>query len=146
MAGATPLRSSPPAARILIVEDQALIALLLQNTLQQAGFWVMDAVSSNCEALALLARERPDTMQLDGTLIDGRATPVAAALRSIGVSFAVLTGQAADDLTEVAFAAAPWIAKPFSEATVVRIVQQQIAQGPAMLGHPGGTAPDGAAP
>ena len=69
-------------------------------------------MSSNSQALTLLARERPDAVLLDCGLTDGRATTVAEALQGAGVPFAVMTGEAADGLTEAAFATAPRIAKP----------------------------------
>jgi hypothetical protein len=82
---------------------------------------------------------------LDGGLTDGRATPVAEVLQGAKIPLAILTGAAADGLTEAAFATAPRIAKPFSEDTLVRMVRQLLAGCPAMPDGPGGTAPDGAA-
>ena len=123
-----------------------LIALGLQDILQQAGFLVMDPVSSNSKALAFLSREQPDAVLLDCELSDGRATPVVQALQSAGIPFAVMTGEAVDGLTEVTFKIAPRLLKPFSEEDVVRIVWQLIAECPASPGDPSATALDGAAP
>ena len=51
--------------RILIVEDEAIIAMDLQETLGDAGYLVIAAVASGEEALALCAREKPDLVLMD---------------------------------------------------------------------------------
>lgn len=45
-----------PGGRILVVEDEALIRLMLAETLAQEGFQVVEAASAD-EAVALLARQ-----------------------------------------------------------------------------------------
>ena len=58
--------------RILIVEDETIIAMDLRETLCEAGYVVIAAVSSGEEALALCAGDKPDLVlmdvQLQGTL------------------------------------------------------------------------------
>lgn len=51
--------------RILIVEDEAIIAMDLQETLCEAGYVVLATVPSGEEALALCAREKPDLILMD---------------------------------------------------------------------------------
>lgn len=51
--------------RILIVEDEAIIAMDLQETLSEAGYVVIASVPSGEEALALCAGERPDLILMD---------------------------------------------------------------------------------
>lgn len=51
--------------RILIVEDEAIIAMDLQETLCEAGYVVIAAVASGEEALALCAGEKPDLVLMD---------------------------------------------------------------------------------
>lgn len=51
--------------RILIVEDEAIIAMDLHETLSEAGYVVIAALPSGEEALALCALERPDLVLMD---------------------------------------------------------------------------------
>ena len=51
--------------RILIVEDEAIIAMDLQETLCEAGYVVLAAVPSGEEALALCAGNKPDLVLMD---------------------------------------------------------------------------------
>lgn len=57
--------------RILIVEDEAIIAMDLQETLGEAGYVVLATVPSGEEALALCAREKPDLILMDVHLQGG---------------------------------------------------------------------------
>ena len=63
-------------AKILLVEDEFLIALDLQILLYRLGCDVLGPVGSVAEALVLLRHERPDAAVLDINLRDGIVTPV----------------------------------------------------------------------
>lgn len=64
--------------RILIVEDEAIIAMDLQETLAEAGYAVIAAVASGEEALALCAKETPDLVLMDVHL-QGQLTGIETA-------------------------------------------------------------------
>ena len=64
--------------RILIVEDEAIIAMDLQETLAEAGYAVIATVASGEEALALCAKETPDLVLMDVHL-QGRLTGIETA-------------------------------------------------------------------
>lgn len=66
--------------RILIVEDEAIIAMDLQETLNEAGYKVIAAVPSGDEALTLCAREKPDLVLMDVHL-QGTLTGIETAQR-----------------------------------------------------------------
>jgi CheY-like chemotaxis protein len=57
------LVSSKP--RALIVEDEVLIAEELKARLSLLGFWVIAAVDSGEEGIAIATRERPDLVLMD---------------------------------------------------------------------------------
>ena len=80
-----------PAARrlVLVVEDEAIIAMDLAFTLEEAGFEVMDPAGTVEVALDLLATARPDAAVLDLILAGERSAHVALALRRLGVPFVV---------------------------------------------------------
>lgn len=54
----------PRPVRLLVVEDEPANALLLQRILQRQG-WVVSQAANGHEALAAVARERPDLILLD---------------------------------------------------------------------------------
>jgi CheY-like chemotaxis protein len=66
--------------RILIVEDDAIIALDIEDILLQGGHEVVGVAPSAAEALALARRERPDLALMDHRLL-GNVTGTEAAER-----------------------------------------------------------------
>jgi two-component system, response regulator PdtaR len=84
--------------RILIVEDEFLIAMELEITLQRAGYQVLGPASNVSAALGLLRTERPDAAILDVNLAGERVTPVAEVLRAMIVPFVLTSGYGAADL------------------------------------------------
>ena len=88
----------PSSPRILVVEDEFLIALELDEALRNAGYQVLGPASSVSAALELLQSERPDAAVLDVNLAGEWVTPVAEALRGMLVPFILATGYVAADL------------------------------------------------
>ncbi|MHC4046743.1 response regulator [Bradyrhizobium sp. 23AC] len=86
------------APRILVVEDEYLIALELDTELRAAGYRVMGPVPDIDGALELLKVERPDAAILDVNLAGKWVTPVAETLRSMSVPFILASGYVAADL------------------------------------------------
>ncbi|MDZ4185640.1 MAG: response regulator [Desulfuromonadales bacterium] len=79
--------------RILIVEDEAIIAMDLQETLVEAGYAVIATVASGEEALAICAQEIPDLVLMDVHL-QGRLTGIDTAQQlreSYGIPSVLLT-------------------------------------------------------
>lgn len=79
--------------RILIVEDEALVSMLLETMLGDAGYGISGPAASVDDALALLeGGERPDAAILDVNL-DGREVfPVAERLDALNIPFVFSTG------------------------------------------------------
>ncbi len=79
--------------RILIVEDEFLIAFDLSLALQEQGHDVVGPAAMLVDALAAVEREALDAALLDINLSGGETSfPVADALMARGVPFAFLTG------------------------------------------------------
>lgn len=76
----------------MVVEDDLLIALDLEQTLEELGYEVIGPVGRLAESLQLVERERLDAVVLDANLNGESAAPVADRLRAIGVPFVVATG------------------------------------------------------
>ena len=114
--------SSPPvAARVLVAEDDALVALYLMTTLQTAGYVVVGPVSAVAEALTIIDSEPPDAALLDLQFAAGDTAPVAAALLAGDVPFVVLTDDEGLEL-EPALAGAPRLLKPVEPEALLSLV------------------------
>ncbi len=106
-------------ARILIVEDDALLALDLKGHIERAGFSVVGPAASAAKALALLAQAGCDAAILDVHL--GRAQtsePVAQELRSRGTPFVTVTAYSHEHRPE-AYSGFPVLSKPVRAPDVI---------------------------
>jgi CheY-like chemotaxis protein len=119
------VRSSPLAGlRLLVVEDEALVAMLIEDLLRDLGCTVVGPVGSVARALALLRREAIDGALLDVNLGKERSYPVADALAARGVPFVFLTGYAEIDGSH---AAACVLQKPLAAAALARTLAATFA-------------------
>ena len=84
--------------RILVVEDEALVAMLVEDALEEAGFGVIGPVRSVSQALEVLESEVPDAAVLDLNLAGENSVAVADALVARGIPFVVATGYGAAGL------------------------------------------------
>jgi DNA-binding response OmpR family regulator len=75
--------------KVLVVEDEFVIATELRRALQGAGYEVLGPVATVAAALTLLDKSRPDAAILDYGLRKETSTPVAEALREQNVPFLV---------------------------------------------------------
>ena len=99
--------------RVLVVEDEYVIAQDLKSSLENAGAEVLGPVPSVARAMALLdADAAPDAAILDVNLGTEDVFPVAEALRERGVPFVFATGYDAWSLPS-AYAEVPRWEKPF---------------------------------
>ena len=105
---------SPPAPRnsVLLLEDEALIAVALQDDLEEAGYEVAGPFVTCTDALSWLEAHRPDLAVLDTVLKDGPCKEVALRLTSLGVPFLVYSGLVEDMNALPELASATWIEKP----------------------------------
>ena len=115
-------------ARILIVEDDRLVASYLEELLGVAGCVVLGPASRVREALALIARERPEAVLLDLNLCGEPTTAVAEALTARRVPFVIVTGYGAEHVPdEPALRQAPRLGKPFRSRQLLRVLADTVA-------------------
>lgn len=107
--------------RILIVEDEALIALDMESILAEVGHTVQVATSV-AEADSILAAMDVDVAVLDYQLQDGTALPLAGKLQGLRVPFVICSGTTGLEELADAFRNAPVLAKPFSTAAFLDAV------------------------
>jgi CheY-like chemotaxis protein len=99
---------------ILIVEDEPLIAMMLEDFLESLGHHVAGVCDDVAEALAWADRGGFDVAILDVQLKDGApAWPVADRLAEKGIAFVLATGGHVSPAPP-AHAAAPMLAKPYT--------------------------------
>ncbi|MBU8539834.1 response regulator [Falsiroseomonas tokyonensis] len=84
--------------KVLVVEDEALVAMLVEDALLDAGFQVIGPAATVEEALQFLDGERPDAVVLDLNLAGETSTPVADLLASRGIPYVIATGYGASGL------------------------------------------------
>lgn len=105
-------------SRILIVEDESLVAMLLETILEDMGCQPLGPVATVDEALAFLESGAAlDAALLDVNVAGREVFPVAAMLEARGVPFVFSTGYGEGGLPE-AWRGRPTIQKPFTEAAV----------------------------
>ena len=110
--------------RVLVLEDEFLIALEIEDLLADAGYVVDGPHARIDDALAALdPDDLPDAALLDVNLGNGTTSePVAARLAELGVPYALCTGYRPDDLVARYGDAVPVIHKPVSAEAVARVL------------------------
>ena len=108
--------------RVLLVEDEALIAMLMEDMLAEFDCEVTATVGRLDEAIELATTQHFDMAFIDVNLRGLPAYPVARALRSRGIPFAFVTGYGASG-ADAAHADAPVLQKPFRGQDLEAIVQ-----------------------
>ncbi|WP_161393628.1 response regulator [Methylobacterium sp. 2A] len=114
----------PPLAghRILVVEDEYLIATEVKRWLQAAGSEVLGPVPTVERALDLIDQGRPDAAVLDVNLGGGHTVyPVASELDALKVPYLFATGDVKMAGADVC-RGHPRLEKPYLKAELVRAV------------------------
>lgn len=108
---ATPSQTPSPNRRVLVVEDEAIIAIDMAAALEDAGYAVMGPVGSVFEAMQLLDEMPCDCAVLDINLAGETSAPVAGRLLEQGVPFVTVSGNTPETVGEE-FSQALFLSKP----------------------------------
>lgn len=108
----------------MIVEDQALIGMSLEASLEEAGFDVVGPFMSSAQALEWLESGAPKLAVLDIMLQDGTSLQVARELKSRGIPFAIYSGLPRKPDCPPELQDVPWLEKPVSREILVRTLDQ----------------------
>ena len=116
------------ATDVLIIEDEALIALELETLVESLGHRVIGVAATHAEAIALVKNVKPGLILSDIQLADGSSglDAVDEMLRSFEVPVIFITAYPERFLTGNRPEPAFLIAKPFELATVSAIASQAL--------------------
>ena len=115
--------ASSPKVRVLVVEDEFLIAAELSAILEDAGHAVVGPAGSVAAARALLVDgQMPDLAVIDANLRGETSERLAEDLRRLGIPFCVCTGYQPGDL-KAQFGDVITLQKPVSPGTLLNVVR-----------------------
>ena len=115
-------------ARILVVEDEALIAAQIEDVLTEAGYAVLGPASRLTDAFDHFYQAAPDAALLDINIAGERSFPLAEFLTAKGVPFAFCSGYGNASAIPEQFRHIPVVAKPADPAALMEVLGR--------LGHP----------
>ena len=108
--------------RILLIEDNALISMMLSQMLAGMGHHVCASVASEVEAVTAATQYRPDMMIVDGTLGQGSGiSAVEEILRAAPVAHVFVSGD--PEKIQARQPGAVVVRKPFRQAELVRAIE-----------------------
>lgn len=108
--------------RVLVVEDEALLAMTISDILSDCGCVVVGPALSLDQAQTLASHEPLDAAVLDVNLNGASSFGVADTLRQRAVPFCFVTGYGAASLPPQ-YADVPVLAKPYSDAALRAVLQ-----------------------
>jgi CheY-like chemotaxis protein len=111
--------------RVLLVEDEALVAMLIEDQLVDLGFEIVGPAATALQAIELCEKERIDGAVLDINLGGGqRSDPVAELLMDRGIPFVFVTGYGQAGV-DARFEDAAVLQKPFTLAELAAVISDR---------------------
>lgn len=108
-------------SRLLVIEDDPLIAFDNERTLKHSGYDIVATVDSGEAAVAVIAEQDVDALVLDlGLAGDMTGREVARIARDRGIAVLLVTGQCPDDARDIALAC---LSKPHTAAALVSAIR-----------------------
>ncbi len=98
--------------RVIVVEDETLVAILLEDMLAELGCTVLGTAHRVAKALDLVRQTAPDAAVLDVNIAGDEVYPVAEALAARNIPFVFATGYGARGLSDT-WRERPIVQKPF---------------------------------
>jgi DNA-binding response OmpR family regulator len=124
-AGPDPMNESKP--RILVVEDEPIIAIMLDDMLQEIGYRVVASVTRVAAAVDVIGRENIDIALLDVNLGIEKIDPVADLLAERSCPFIFTTGYGKTGVP-AAHADHGIVQKPFHIDALAAALRQEITR------------------
>jgi DNA-binding response OmpR family regulator len=121
--------SAKPRCRILVVEDEAMISILVEDMVLDFGSEVVGPAAKIDEALRLASQANLDAAILDVNVGGAAVFPVADILRSRGVPVIFATGYGTSGLP-ARFENDPKLPKPFSYEELAKALRTVLTDQP----------------
>lgn len=115
------------AKRVLILEDEFLVAMLLEDLLLEMGHQVVGSLAQVGEAMTFADQADIDLAILDINLAGTKSFPVAEILRRRGIPFVFATGYGSDGLTGD-FENELTLQKPYDPDELMRTIEEASAR------------------
>jgi CheY-like chemotaxis protein len=110
--------------RILIMEDEFIVALDLSDMTQDLGFEVEGPYATLAEGTRAVAQHRPDAAILDVQLADGEVFPLADILMQLGVPIIFHSGHAQQSSVLARYPTARSASKPCPAEVIASYLMQ----------------------
>lgn len=115
----------------LVIEDDAIIAMLIEDELREIGFKSVDVASTEEEAIEAVSRKGPDLVTSDGSLLAGTGVGAVRQIRDVLAAVPVIFITGDPEEARRCLPDVPVLEKPFSLSQLVAAVRQV-----QPLGHP----------
>jgi CheY-like chemotaxis protein len=112
--------------RVLVVEDEYLVAKSLESMLRALGCNVVGTASTVEAACSLIKNRTVDAALLDINLSPGTCEPIARALRYREIPFVFLTGYSNLNMLPDDLRGYRIVTKPADAATIARVLQETV--------------------
>ena len=122
--------------RVLVVQDEYFVAILIEEILESAGCIVTGPIPRLPEALDAVGHDDYDAAVLDVNLAGERINPVADALSERNVPFLFVTGYGANALPSE-YAERPHLCKPFRMGDLLCTLSNVVKPPAQKTAHPG---------
>lgn len=116
--------SDPSGRRILVVEDEFLIAVHLEDTLRQLGCVPIGPAFTLEGGMALAKASALSGALLDLNLAGKSSLPLAKELRAAGIPFAMVTCYDLDLIKAPELLGAQWVRKPFTDQDIQNVLRR----------------------
>src|SRR5262245_25344840 len=120
-------RVRPAGRRVLIVEDEAMIAGMIETILSAAGWSVVGPVGTLERALDTIERERLDAALLDVRINGHDAFAVADVLMRRGIPFVFVSGFTRKQMPP-GYRDCAYIAKPFTPDAMLALLKEVVGR------------------
>lgn len=114
------------AIRVLVVEDEALIGMIIEDFLGEVGYTVIGPIENLKAAVLLAATEKIDVAVVDINIAGGVATAVADNLIERNIPFLFVSGF--EKMNGTKFASVPLLRKPFTHENLHSAVEHALGR------------------